>query len=65
MRADEICMLVAYFGIEIKEHVKLHDEYEENKFDFIYKGHIVGSELVPYIFVIKQISKIVNGGENE
>ena len=45
-------------GLVFEPSVKLHDEDHWNEFDIIYKGIIVGSELVSAEFVINNIKEI-------
>lgn len=60
MLTDDIIKLRAEYGPDIKatKAVHLMDEDEWNKVTVSYKGIIVGSELVPYEFMKKNVEDI-------
>jgi hypothetical protein len=44
-------------GVEVKKHIKLHNEDEWNEYEITYQGIIVGSELTAndYDYVLRNI----------
>ena len=47
-------------GVKLKKYIKLHDEYDDCKYEITYQGIIVGSELTAndYDFVLRNIFQI-------
>ena len=48
-------------GVVLREHIKLHDEYDTPKYVITYQNIIVGSELVDEQFVRNNILEIIRG----
>ena len=45
-------------GVKLRKYIKLHDEDSWNEYVITYQGIIVGSELVDYDFILKNILQI-------
>lgn len=45
-------------GVKLRKHIKLHDEDYGNEYEITYQGIIVGSELVDYDFILRNILQI-------
>lgn len=63
MLTDDIIKLCTEYGpdIEVTKAVHLMDEYEWNEVTVSYMGIIVGSELVPYELMRKNVEEIKMG----